>query len=163
MTECTKKGVEVLRDGSPEWLVLQLLPEDGRELERESAEKELGPEVFKAGHGICAKNKWITATKNTLARAKTVVLPSSDLVREQLRAVHEGRPDDSVVPELKKRTLVASVTYKSMELHKGPHFSVNGPRDLARDLTHEMLLDDSWKTASFKTLNKEALGLVPDW
>jgi phenylalanyl-tRNA synthetase alpha chain len=157
--EATKKGAEVLRDGSPEWRVMQLLPPDGSEVPREKVEAALGAEIFKAGHGVCAKNKWITATKTTLARSKGFE-DKGDVVKEQLSRLE--KLDDATLAELKKRALVGAVTYKAMTLGKGPHFNLNGPRELARDLTHEMLMDDSWQTQAFKSMNKEALGQVPE-
>lgn len=154
--ECTKKGAEVLRDGSPEWRVWMLLPVDGAAVARETVEAQLGAEVFKAGHGICAKNRWIVATKTTLARAGDG--PASDRVREQLAQLEAL--SEEALGELRKRQLVATVTYKGLALSRGPHFCRTGPRELARDLTHDMLVDDSWQTQAFKSMNREALGLA---
>ena len=103
--ETTKKGAEVLRDGSPEWRVMQLLPHDGSEVPREKVEAALGAELFKAGHGVCAKNKWIVATKTALGRAKDlgtlqkgaladllwVQVAIGDITPEALRKVKPGR------------------------------------------------------------------------
>ena len=140
---------------------MKLLPADGTEVDRSVAEAEIGADDFKAGQGLCAKNKWIKATKTTLARVAEV--PQDD-VQNILAALSSSgtRPDDKTVANLKKRQLVAVVTYKSMEVLKGPHFDVSGPRELEKDLTHEMLSDKSWETRSFKSMNKASLGLVPE-
>ena len=159
--ECTKKGLQVVSEGSPEILLLRALPADGTEVDRKELEERLGSDVFKAGQGLCAKNKWIKATKTTLARLADV---PEDTVQKTLVLLQEkGQvPDAKAIADLKKRGLVALNTYKSMRVTKGPHYDVNGPRELEKDLTHEMLADKSWETRSFKSMNKNSLGLVPE-
>lgn len=147
------------RDGSPEVLLFRALPADNSEVAREQLEQALGGETFKAGFGNCAKAKWIVSTKTTIARSPNVA-QVEDEVQQQLVALRDGTKtlDEKVTQELKKRTLVTLTTYKSLEVSRGPHFSVTGPRELARELTHEMLLDESWQTMPFKSMNREALG-----
>ena len=76
-------------EGSPEIMVLEVLPKDGTEMTREDVEKALGAELFKAGLGLCGKNKWVKATKTTVARAEGLK-DVKDEVREDLEKLKNG-------------------------------------------------------------------------
>ncbi len=102
----------------------------------------------KIGLGPCVKAKWVTASKSGVTRLVDT-LPE-DVVQVQLRKLQDL--DAAAVNELKKRKLVAVATLKSVRVLKGLHFSVDGPRDLAKDLTAEMLADGSWATQPFKVI-----------
>ena len=82
-----------------------------------------------------------------------------DTTREQLQAIQKTRTlsDAKAVAELKKRKLVKTQKVLSFKIQKGPKFALELVKE-ETDLTEEMLTTGSWKTATFKPYNFNALG-----
>lgn len=82
-----------------------------------------------------------------------------DITKEQMQTIKTTRafPDAKILADLKKRKLVRMQKIITFTIQKGPKFALEIPEE-ATDLTAEMLTTGSWKTATFKPYNFEALG-----
>ncbi|KAI0451078.1 phenylalanyl-tRNA synthetase alpha chain [Xylaria acuta] len=121
-------------------------------------EKTIGDKnISKLGQGKAFKAGWITKTKD----GKLTAVPDSihDAAKEQLLSIRTSRtlPDQKALADLKKRKLVRVQKVIGFKIYKGPKFALEVP-DEATDLTDEMLATASWKTATFKPYNFQALG-----
>lgn len=81
------------------------------------------------------------------------------MTQEQLTTIQNTHAcsDAKVLAELKKRKLVRLQKEISFSIEKGPNFALEIVKE-ETDLTDEMLANGSWKTATFKPYNFNALG-----
>jgi phenylalanyl-tRNA synthetase alpha chain len=81
------------------------------------------------------------------------------VTQEQLKTIQTTRafPDKKVLAELKKRKLVRFQKNIYFTIEKGPKFALEIVKE-ETELTDEMLANGSWKTATFKPYNFNALG-----
>ncbi len=103
----------------------------------------------------------IPVTNTRFLDGKLKAVPDSihDATREQLLSIKTSRTlaDQKALADLKKRKLIRIQKVIGFKIDKGPNFALEIPEE-ATDLTAEMLANDSWKTATFKPYNFEALG-----
>ncbi|KAF2971477.1 hypothetical protein GQX73_g2056 [Xylaria multiplex] len=152
------EGELIAANGSHEARVFEALRAAVDGLTIQELEKTIGDKnISKLGQGKAFKDKWITKTKD--GKLKAVPDSIHDAAREQLLSVKTTRAisDPKVLADLKKRKLVRVQKVVAFKIDKGPSFALEIP-DEATDLTAEMLATGSWKTATFKPYNFEALG-----
>ncbi|KAI0121273.1 phenylalanyl-tRNA synthetase alpha chain [Xylariales sp. AK1849] len=152
------EGELIAAHGSHEARVFEALRTAVEGLTIQELEKSIGDKnISKLGQGKAFKNKWIAKTND--GKLKAVPELIHDAVREQLLSVKTSRalPDRKVLDELKKRKLIRIERLTDFKIDKGPRFALQIP-DEATDLTAEMLATASWKTATFKPYNFQALG-----
>eukprot|EP01012_Entosiphon_sulcatum_P034772 TRINITY_DN4415_c0_g1_i1.p1 TRINITY_DN4415_c0_g1~~TRINITY_DN4415_c0_g1_i1.p1 ORF type:complete len:504 (+),score=120.92 TRINITY_DN4415_c0_g1_i1:63-1574(+) len=160
----TEEGLDVLANGAPESRVWALLPKTQAEIEG-----VLGAEAAKIGLGKLAKavNRQKTPEGLLISRAADTF---EDVAQRNLRILHElgpvpaesiaGRIEPAALEELKKRKHVTLVKITAFVATKGPKFALQRVKPVTA-LTREMLLDGSWRTATFKELNLNSLGKPP--
>ncbi|RWA10997.1 hypothetical protein EKO27_g4136 [Xylaria grammica] len=169
------EGELIAAHGSHEARVFEALRAAVDGLTIQELEKTIGDKtISKLGQGKAFKEKWITKTKgrqdmtpgiviaNTfILDGKLAAVPDSihDAAREQLLSIKTSRTvaDQKVLADLKKRKLVRVQKVIGFKIYKGSKFALELP-DEATDLTAEMLATTSWKTATFKPYNFQALG-----
>lgn len=102
------------------------------------------------------KNKWIRKDGSALVADKDEV---QDATRELLQQVQRTKqvPDPKTLPDLRKRKLVSTTKNITYTVSRGPKYAREIPVEHT-DLTTDMLQTGSWKTATFKPYNLQALG-----
>lgn len=154
--ELTEEGSDIVKNGSHEAKVFNLLPKDDIGLAIEEVTKRLG-EMGKIGQANAFKKKWISKKEKNLVRAvDTIVDETADLLSE---VKNTGRLASSpaLLTDLKKRKLVTPVKKVSFRVQQGPKFALELPK-LETELTWDMILDGSWESRNFKTFNLAAQG-----
>ena len=162
-THPTPSGEGVLKNGSPEFRLVQLCvlndPTDMQTLKSKLG-KEFGPAIKAA-----FANKWITKGK----QVTRVVENPDDQVAVLLQGlvksngdVEAAQIDPKIVKKvLVKRKLAKVVVTNYFEVQKGPDFALERIT-LHGDLTPELLKDGKWKTAKFRPLNLKTFGREMD-
>jgi phenylalanyl-tRNA synthetase alpha chain len=156
----TATGAEFAEHGSAESRALAGVPADGGELA--SVKAALGP-VAALGFPAAMAAKWIKVDKSSgEARVVRVVEGTpADVVGAACASLAAGAAlDDPTAAALKKRKLAAVETWTTYRVGKGPAFALERVA-LATDVTASMVATGAWKTATFKTLNLDALGTLP--
>jgi len=153
--DLTQEGEQILKLGSHEYRAYQAVPKDG--ISKQQLESNLG-EIAKVGINNAMKLQWIGLDKSSglIKRIKDNV---KDETKEALSEVLKD-PHSPHVEALKKRKLLAVVTFKIYSISKGPKFSTTWSK-AATDLTSDMLSSGSWRNQEFKELNFNALGRSP--
>lgn len=159
----SEEGEQICRDGSSEFIVFSVVPEEGGSTIGE-LNATIGEAVAKIGMGQCMKNKWLKKEGEKIVRCATGSV--RDETAELLRLLQS---DPAAVPEeelknLKRRKLVQQVVRKSLKVSKGPAFRPQRVRKLA-DLTKDMLgvkvemeAGTHWSDLEFKPVNLRAMG-----
>ncbi|KAI1177080.1 phenylalanyl-tRNA synthetase alpha chain [Nemania sp. FL0916] len=152
------EGELIATHGSHEARVFEALRAVDGGLTAQELEKSIGDKnIAKLGQGKAFKEKWIAKTAD--GKLKAVTDSVHDAAKEQLLSIRTSRTvsDQKVLADLKKRKLVKLQKVIGFKIDKGPSFALEIPVE-ATDLTAEMLASGSWKTATFKPYNFEALG-----
>ncbi|KAI0156874.1 phenylalanyl-tRNA synthetase alpha chain [Xylariaceae sp. FL1272] len=152
------EGEQIASHGSHEARVFEALRSAVEGLTIQDLEKTIGDKnISKLGQGNAFKNKWISKTKD--GKLKAVTESITDTVREQLLSIRNTRalPEPKLLADLKKRKLVRVQKVNDFKIAKGPSFALQIPEE-ATDLTADMLATGSWRTATFKPYNFNALG-----
>ncbi|KAI1333439.1 phenylalanyl-tRNA synthetase subunit alpha [Xylariaceae sp. FL0255] len=152
------EGQLIAEKGSHEARVFEALHKAVDGLTIAELETSIGDKtVTKLGQGKAFKEKWITKSKD--GKLVASVDSVKDVTREQLQTIQatHTHPDPKVVTELKKRKLLKMQKTISFSIEKGPKFALEMVKE-ETDLTAEMLASGSWKTATFKPYNFNALG-----
>lgn len=152
------------KSGSHESVVFNSVPSGDSGIAQPDLVKAVGAEVGKVGMGKALSKGWIAMDKSSgKPVVKRKVDSIVDAVGEDLRAVAEGK-DGKVSPkdkaEYKKRKLLHEVNIKVYVLTKGPKFTTTIEK-AETELTPEMIASGSWKSATFKPYNFDALGISP--
>ncbi|ORY60171.1 tRNA synthetase class II core domain-containing protein [Pseudomassariella vexata] len=152
------EGLQIAENGSHEARVFEALRKAMGGLTIKELEGSIGDKnVTKLGQGKAFKEKWIKKTDDgkLVASAESI----KDVTREQLQTIKQTRthPDAKVLAELKKRKLVKFQKVISFKIKKGTNFALEMVKE-ETDLTEEMISTGSWKTATFKPYNFNALG-----
>jgi len=160
----TSEGQEVVARGSHEAVVYSKLPADGSGLAQPDLMKS--DPFAKVGFAKAMSAGWIAIDKSS-GKPKVVrkAKPDDvvDRVKNDLSKVAEGewkKVGDKERQEYKKRKLLQEIQSKSYLLTKGSKFTSSVSKGEA-DLTADLLSSGSWKTASFKAYNFDALGALP--
>ncbi|KAI8632410.1 phenylalanyl-tRNA synthetase alpha chain [Xylariaceae sp. FL1651] len=152
------EGELIAQNGSHEARVFEAVQQAMEGLTIAELEKSIGDKsVAKLGQGKAFKEKWISKGKD--GKLVASVDSIKDITREQLQTIKttHGYPDPKVLAELKKRKLVKMQKAISFSIQKGPKFALEIVKE-ETDLTEEMLATGSWRTATFKPYNFNALG-----
>ena len=163
--ELTKEGLLVADRGSHEAVVFSKIPADGiSQPELMKLLTDILGASSKVGFSKAMSSGWLAIDKSGGA-AKVIrkVESVEDEVQKQLQLVANGQGD--AVPaktrdDFKKRTLLQEVVVKYYELTPGPGFTTTIQKP-ETELTPEMIANGSWKSATFKPYNFEALGIQP--
>eukprot|EP00002_Diphylleia_rotans_P008471 TRINITY_DN1832_c0_g1_i1.p1 TRINITY_DN1832_c0_g1~~TRINITY_DN1832_c0_g1_i1.p1 ORF type:complete len:497 (+),score=133.44 TRINITY_DN1832_c0_g1_i1:49-1539(+) len=159
----TDSGAAAVKNGAPEALVFNAVPQEGILLEKLNA--DLG-EVAKLGMAQAVPLKWVridkAGGKPTVFRVATEI---EDTLQKQLQSLQDanGKPvlAQAILDGLKKRKMIVAAPYKTYKVTKGAKYAPKRIRP-ATDLTQEMIISGSWKQQQFKTYNFQALGLPPN-
>ncbi|CAJ2502202.1 Uu.00g095960.m01.CDS01 [Anthostomella pinea] len=146
----------IVSHGSHEARVFDAVHKAMGGLSIQDLEKEIGDKnVAKLGQGKAFKAKWIKKDGDKIV---SLVDSVDDVTRDQLRTIQEKRTHEpKVIADLKKRKLLKLQKTFSFKISKGPKFALEIVME-ETDLTAEMLASGSWKTATFKPYNFNALG-----
>ena len=173
VVQLSAEGEESAKLGSPEARLYAMIPAAAGIPQEELM--ALAGSAGKVGLAKAIQAKWVEVVKDgedsvgedgkkkaAPKRVKRLAASVRDEVQEQLRAVQASGGSDKalaadVLTALKKRNLLSIVQQKSVSVRKGAAFDTWGQKALA-DITHEMLVKGTWRTAVFKPLNLEAQG-----
>ncbi|BDD64221.1 hypothetical protein MAP00_009060 [Monascus purpureus] len=152
----TKEGEEIVANGSHEAKVYEAVVAAIDGLKISELPGIVGKDNAKIGQGNAFKRGWIKKDKDLLrANADSIV----DETREQLQTIQRTQTlgDAKVVADLKKRKLITLQKVINFKISKGPKFAREFVKEQT-DLTAEMLMNGSWKTAKLKPYNFKAKG-----
>ncbi|KAK8048290.1 tRNA synthetase class II core domain-containing protein [Apiospora phragmitis] len=147
----------IVAHGSHEARVFEAVHKAMEGMSIQDLEKAIGDKtVTKMGQGKAFKEKWIKKDGDKLVAITDAI---TDVTRDQLRVIQETGTHDEpkVITDLKKRKLLRLQKTFSFRISKGAKFALEMVKE-ETDLTAEMLASGSWKTATFKPYNFEALG-----
>jgi phenylalanyl-tRNA synthetase alpha chain len=115
--------------------------------------------VLKIGQGKAFKNKWIRKDGDRLVRLVDSVQDQTrgDLQQIQQTGTHR---DEEILKDLKKRKLCDRSKTVYFSVQKGPQFSME-VRKQATDITADSLVNEAWKSMSFKRYNFDTAGIPP--
>ncbi|CEO96770.1 phenylalanine--tRNA ligase [Plasmodiophora brassicae] len=152
----TEEGELYAKAGSPEAQVYNAVSADGSTT-RDALLQRLGKDMGSIGMSQAIRLKWIKPEKS--GQLVRLVNSITDDVRATLCAIRDGSctVPDAELKALKKRKMVQTISIKRYSLTRGAEFALER-RQLATDLTAEMLQSQSWKTAQFKAYNYKAKG-----
>jgi phenylalanyl-tRNA synthetase alpha chain len=123
----------------------------------------LGADVAKLGFPAAMAAKWLRVDKSGggTPRVVRVVDAVTDSVGALCADLAAGRAlDAAALDALKKRKLIATESWTTYKLSKGPAFALERAV-LATDVTAAMVASGAWRGASFKPLNYDAVGALP--
>ncbi|KAF7588901.1 Phenylalanyl-tRNA synthetase, beta subunit, cytoplasmic [Aspergillus hancockii] len=152
----TNEGEDIAANGSHEAKVFQAVVAAMEGLKISDLPGIVGKENAKVGQGNAFKKGWIKKDGQLLrATTDTIV----DQTREQLVTVQKTQTleDQKALADLKRRKLVAFQKVLNFKISKGPRFAKEFVKE-ETDLTAEMLMNGSWKTAQLKPYNFKAKG-----
>lgn len=150
---------DIVQHGSHEARVWKSLNEAVEGLTIGELEQKLDKATVKVGQGKAMKNKWISKAEGGRFVAATKDI--KDDTQAQLDEIKRTKtyPDAAVLKDLKKRKLVTSKKVITYDVTKAEKYALKMVIE-ETDLTEAMIADGSWKTASFKPYNFNALGSV---
>ncbi|KAF2997785.1 Phenylalanyl-tRNA synthetase, beta subunit, cytoplasmic [Neopestalotiopsis sp. 37M] len=152
------EGQSIADNGSHEARVFEALSKAMKALTVQEIQAAVGDKnVAKFGQGKAMQAKWIAKAEG--GKFAAAVDSIKDTTREQLQIIQKERtlPDAKVLADFKKRKLIKTQKVISFNITKGPKFALELVKE-ETDLTEEMLATGSWKTATFKPYNFNALG-----
>jgi phenylalanyl-tRNA synthetase alpha chain len=156
----TKKGKETLTNGkSFEFQVLEEVKKNENGIFRSVLEEKLG-QNGKHGLNQGMANKWYSQAKDGKEVVIKCILDKNveDEPYKLLTSFEKNQElDNNSIQLLKKGKLIEEVAEKYFFIIKGASFTTER-KELKTDLTHEMLLNKSWETSSFKKYNYNAIG-----
>ncbi|KAK3043508.1 hypothetical protein RJ639_002087 [Escallonia herrerae] len=154
----TNEGATYAATGSPEFQLFLAIPEEG--ISREELQRKLDASVFKIGFQQGIKNKWIEMGKSQAVSRK--VQKVDDKVKDLLLQIQGGKAiNREDADALKRRKLIAPLTWKGYSVKKGPKYASKRKKAVT-DLTRDNLLRGDWKDLEFKEYNFLAKGLPPE-
>ncbi|PYI13528.1 hypothetical protein BO86DRAFT_459509 [Aspergillus japonicus CBS 114.51] len=152
----TPEGEEIATNGSHEAKVFQavLAALDG--LKIGDLPGVVGKDTAKVGQGNAFKKGWIKKDKDMLRAATETIV---DETRELLLTVQKTQSvaDAKALTDLKRRKLATVQKVITFQIAKGPKYAREFVKE-ETDLTAEMLMNGSWKTAQLKPYNFKAKG-----
>ncbi|KAF8974446.1 hypothetical protein BDZ97DRAFT_1911627 [Flammula alnicola] len=156
----TAEGALVLKDGSHEarvWSVL-LIKGQGTPMTPVQLKKEIGEETAKVGQGRAFKNGWIGKEGDGLVKIASEIQDTTRIDLQEIAATGTLKAGEKTLADLRKRKLIVQKKGQWFTVHKGPQFSTSTAKP-ETDLTADMLVSGSWKTATYKKYNFEAEGI----
>ena len=152
----------IARGSSPEVAVLALVPSGSEGIPLADLKAAAGP-IADNGMRQAMANRWLATTKGEGGPVvKRNVETVEDVVLKHITALAESGGDRTAIPEkdLKaymKRKIVKEVKLTSYRVSKGPEFALER-KQLATDLTEEMMATGSWRETKFKDYNFNVTG-----
>lgn len=152
----SKEAEDVVANGSPEAKVFEAVRAALEGLKIADLPGIVGKDAAKVGSGNAFKKGWVKKDKDVLRTTRDSI---EDDARKQLQIIKDTQthPDAKIVADLKKRKLVTLQKVISFKFQKGPKYAKTLVKE-ETDLTADMLLNGSWKTAQFKPYNFQAKG-----
>jgi len=134
----TTEGEQVVKFGSPENQVFNMIPVEGG-LALTELQAALG-EVAKIGLGVCMKNKWVQKNGDVVVRTIDSIVDETSVILDGVArlSLEPISKYEKELQNLKRRKLVQQVTRKSSKITKGPEFREVRVRKMA-DLSKSML------------------------
>lgn len=160
----TEEGESYAARGSPEAQVHAAVAAAGR-LSQAALSEAIGP-VSKIGFGAAMKLGWVSVDKETkdVIPTSAQISDTTGMLLREVKAV-EGLPSAEAekrinkvdLESLKKRKLSVLSSLTGYRIERLAGFTTEAVK-YETDLTPEMLLSGSWKTAQFKPYNLNSLG-----
>ncbi|KDR83606.1 hypothetical protein GALMADRAFT_55520 [Galerina marginata CBS 339.88] len=156
----TPEGSQILMDGSHEARVWSVLPAKGTGVPMTPVQlkKAIGDETAKVGQGRAFKNGWIAKDGDGLVKISLEIQDTTQNDLREIAATGTLKEGEKVLADLRKRKLVIQKKGQWFTVHKGSKFSTSTAKP-ETDLTADMLVSGSWKTAIYKKYNFEAEGI----
>lgn len=158
----TDEAKDIVKNGSHEYRLLETILKL-EHLKISDVGSVLGPEG-RMGQAKAFKNGWISKDGDELvlnAKINKDQLPADETSLELQKVQKNELTDPKKLSELKKRKLITSSKLISFRVSKGAEFSLQIEK-LETDITNEMVLNGSWKSATFKPYNFNSEGILPD-
>ncbi|EZG67417.1 phenylalanyl-tRNA synthetase alpha subunit [Gregarina niphandrodes] len=144
----TEEGEEILREGSPEVRLMNMLPKQVDSIKEDP--------VLARGMAQCLKNKWAVKKGDLL---EVMSMPLGDPLQTALQGVKSGAvPTDAAGLQKRKMVVKSSVTY--FVPRPTALFSTELAKQLV-DLDRSILQTGEWRGAEFKPYNFNAAGIAP--
>ena len=152
----TAEGEQIAANGSHEVRVFEAVAAAMDGLKIGDLPGVVGKENAKVGQGNAFKRGWIKKDQDKLRTNTESIV---DETREQLLTVQRTQTlgDQKAITDLKRRKLVNLQKVITFKISKGPKFAREFVKE-ETDLTADMLLNGSWKSAHFKPYNFKAKG-----
>ncbi|KAJ5574288.1 Phenylalanine--tRNA ligase alpha subunit [Penicillium hispanicum] len=152
----TSEGEVIAANGSHEAKVFDAVVKALDGLKISDLPGIVGKDNAKVGQGNAFKRGWIKKDNDLLRATKESIV---DETREQLLTVQRTKSldDSKAVADLKRRKLISLSKDIAYKITKGPKFAREFVKE-ETDLTPEMLINGSWKTAHLKPYNFNAKG-----
>lgn len=156
----TDEGNDIVKKGSPEFQVFNMVPSDGIAV---AELNKIAGEVGKIGLGPCMKNKWLKKDGDRIVKN---IVSIKDELALQLSDILSGKSSlsEDDLKNLKRRKLVQQITRKSYKIGKGAEYQVKRVRKIA-DMSKEMLgnkeelaAGQHWSDVAFKAVNLKSMG-----
>lgn len=153
----TPEGQDIVANGSHEAKVFDAVVAALDGLSIADLPAVVGKDNAKVGQGNAFKRGWIKKDQDGKLRANSQAIV--DETRELLRSVQQTQTleDSKTLSDLKRRKLISLQKVISYHISKGPKFAREFVKE-ETDLTADMLLNGSWKSAQFKPYNFHAKG-----
>ncbi|KAH8118357.1 tRNA synthetases class II core domain (F)-domain-containing protein [Phellopilus nigrolimitatus] len=159
----TSEGAQIALEGSHEARVWTVLPSkgEGSPVTIKELKQKVGDETAKVGQGNAFKNGWIAKEGDGFLKKVSSITDSTQLDMREVDSTGSLKSGEKALAALRKRKLIVQKKGKWFTVHKGPSFSTSLAK-LETDLTADMLVSGSWKNATFKKYNFEAMGVPPN-
>ncbi|WUR02343.1 phenylalanine-tRNA ligase alpha subunit (FARSA) [Vairimorpha necatrix] len=144
----TDEGENILKNGSYEFVLYNLITEEGMDLDT--------LEKHKLGKVNAFKNKWIKKEGDRVYRNIDNI---TDTIRNMCQDIKNKIFNKDSIDILKKRKLIAQSKNVIYTIFKGPNFGIN--TDYITDLTAKMIISGEYKNMNFKPYNFNTKGIVP--
>ncbi|KAI5125060.1 hypothetical protein M0805_007483 [Coniferiporia weirii] len=159
----TQEGAHIALEGSHEarvWAALSSKGE-GKPVTVKELKETVGDETAKVGQGNAFKNGWIGKDGDGFVKLVSAITDTTQLEMREVDSTGTLKSGEKALAQLRKRKLIAQKKGQWFTVHKGPNFSTSLAKP-ETDLTADMLVSGSWKNASFKKYNFEAMGVPPN-
>jgi len=162
-TVLSVEGEKYRAAGSPEYQLYSSIPADSA-MASKDIESQISKPVFQLGLMQCMAKRWVEFEGDRKAGMLKRKIPNAvDEVQQALQSVHDGAMEQVAQPmldQLKKRGLITVQQWKTYAIKRGASFA-RVRKQLATDLTADMLKGDKWKELDFKEYNFDAAGETP--
>lgn len=158
----TEEADDIVANGSHEYRLLNKVLESLEGLKIADIDSVMGKNG-KVAQGRAFKNGWISKEGDKLVAKVETSSSVNDTTTEQLKEIVStgtlGNKKD--LTELKKRKLVTPTKHFTFSVEKGAEFALE-IKQLETEITSDMVLSGSWKSASFKPYNFNSEGDLPN-
>ncbi|KAL5527404.1 hypothetical protein ACEPAG_6195 [Sanghuangporus baumii] len=159
----TPEGAQIALEGSHEARVWAVLPMkgEGKPVTVKELRQKVGDDIAKVGQGNAFKNGWIEKEGDGFVKKIPSITDATQLEMREVDSTGTLKTGEKALAALRKRKLITQKKGQWFTVHKGPNFSLSLEKP-ETELTADMLVSGSWKTATFKKYNFEALGIPPN-